>query len=98
MAGLFESNAWVCVGPPLFAKGPSCAFRGDPKSPTVSLLTPLVKPDDKRVCPIKLWPNDVQLPLTSLAPFPAMMLFRAVEVGPLQPQLLTPFPSLAVIV
>src|SRR5262245_45020210 len=66
IAGLPGSNAWVCVGPPLFCSGPSLG------SATVSPPPATVQ----STLPIKLLPVDVIVPPHSVPKFPARIVLK----------------------
>src|SRR3972149_5707597 len=68
MAGLPARRAWVWVGPPLFARGPSMG--------SVLLRWPV--PEKPQVLALsRLWPLDVTVPLQLApgGPLPATMVF-----------------------
>ena len=88
MAGLPTRSLWVWVLPPLFCRGPSFGSMGLMLSPTMSPLTPLVKPVLPVPSPIRLWPWLAKVPDTSgpepvkSTRFRATMVFVTLNVPP----------------
>src|SRR6185369_5610463 len=85
IAGEPGSSACVCVAPPLLPSGASNALNGEATVPTLSLLTPLVKPELPSLLPIRLLPCELNALDTSGdegAVLPAIIVFLTFTVLP----------------
>ena len=74
IAGLPGNNAWVCVGPPLSASGPSSGSIGSALVPIWFPFVPLVRPEIIPVpSPTKLFAPDTEpkMSLSDADSFPA---------------------------